>query len=113
MQNDVVVLITADGIGRGDEELSRILMRSFLKTLKEANPQPSAIYFLNRGVFLTTEGSELLAELRDFAARGVAIFSCGTCLDYYELRDKLAVGEVGNMAATVQALMSAGHVVAP
>lgn len=113
MHSNVVVLITADTIGKGDEELARILMRSFLKCLKEASPLPSAIHFLNRGVFLTTEGSDLLDDLRELAGQGVALYSCGTCLDYYKLRDKLVAGEVGNMAATVQALLSASHVVAP
>ena len=71
MHSNVVVLITADTIGKGDEELARILMRSFLKCLKEASPLPSAIHFLNRGVFLTTEGSDLLDDLRELAGQGV------------------------------------------
>lgn len=113
MAKDTVLLITADSVGRGDDELGRILMRSFLKTLKESPELPGTALFLNSGVFLTTEGSPLLDDLAALTQAGVEIYSCGTCLDFYNLRDKLRAGSVGNMAMTVARLMSADHVVSP
>ncbi|HAA34167.1 MAG TPA: sulfurtransferase-like selenium metabolism protein YedF, partial [Firmicutes bacterium] len=65
------------------------------------------LFFLNSGVFLTTEGSPVLEELSQLAAEGVEIFSCGTCLDYYNLKDKLRVGQVTNMYDSVESMQSA------
>ncbi len=72
-------------------------MKSFVYTLTEATPYPSTLVFFNSGVYLTCEGSEVLEDLRKLEAEGVEIISCGTCLDYYEIKDKLKVGEISNM----------------
>lgn len=106
---ETVMLITSSTLGQGSEELGKILMRSFIFTLKEAETSPAHIYFLNSGVSLTVEGSPVLEELQELAARGVEIFSCGTCLDYYQLKDKLAVGSVTNMYDTMDAILSSGR----
>ena len=84
-------------MGKGSEELGKILMKSFVYTLTEATPYPSTLVFFNSGVYLTCEGSEVLEDLRKLEAEGVEIISCGTCLDYYEIKDKLKVGEISNM----------------
>ena len=68
---------------------------------------PSKLFFLNSGVFLTTEGSPVLEELSQLVDRGVEIFSCGTCLDFYNLKDKLRVGRVTNMYDTVENMRAA------
>jgi selenium metabolism protein YedF len=106
---ETVMLITSSALGQGSEELGKILMRSFIFTLKEAETPPARIYFLNSGVSLTVEGSPVLEELQELAARGTEIFSCGTCLDYYQLKDKLAVGSVTNMYDTMDAILSSGR----
>ena len=104
---ETVMFITSSTLGQGSEELGKILMRSFIFTLKEISPRPSKLFFLNSGVFLTTEGSPVLEELSQLAAEGVEIFSCGTCLDYYNLKDKLRVGQVTNMYDTVETMQAA------
>lgn len=109
----VVGFITASVLGVGDEQLGRILMRAFIKTLKELNPLPERLIFVNSGVRLTTEGSELIADLRELEARGVRMLSCGTCLDYYQLKDALAVGTVTNMFEIVTSLVAADRVLRP
>lgn len=109
----VVGFITASVLGMGDEQLGRILMRSFIKTLKELNPLPERLIFVNSGVRLTTEGSELIADLRELEAHGVRMLSCGTCLDYYQLKDALAVGTVTNMFEIVTSLVAADRVLRP
>lgn len=105
-----VVLITSDKLGE-EEELGLILMRGFISTLKEASRRPSKILFMNTGVFLTTEGSHVLEPLKELEGRGVEIYSCGTCLDYFGLKDKLAVGHITNMYDTVENLTGAELVV--
>jgi selenium metabolism protein YedF len=108
-----VVLIGATELGDGDPELGRTLMRMFVFTLKEVEPPPSALVFVNRGVRLTTEGSRLLDDLVELAARGVEILSCGTCLDYYGLKERLAVGQVTNMFQIATLLSTADRVIRP
>ena len=92
-----VYLITKDTLGSGSEELGAILMKSFFSSLQETNPLPKALLFLNAGVYLTVTDSPVLQALRVLSAKNVSILSCGTCLDYYHLKEKLAVGEITNM----------------
>ncbi len=106
-----VVFITTDRLGTGDQQLGEILMKSFLNTLWDAEPKPAKLLFLNDAVRLTTEGSEVLDSLKLLQEAGVEIFSCGTCLDYYQLKDKLKVGSVTNMYDTVESLLSAGKII--
>ena len=105
-----IILITSNKIGE-EEELGLILMRGFISTLKEASRRPSKILFMNTGVFLTTEGSPVLEPLKELERQGVEIYSCGTCLDYFGLKDKLAVGYITNMYDTVEHLTGAESVV--
>lgn len=109
--NADVVCINTDRFGTGDEELGEILMKAFLNTLWDYQPRPAKLLFINAGVMLTTEGSEVLEALSLLEKEGVEIFSCGTCLDYYGIKEKLRVGKVTNMYETVDALISAGKVV--
>jgi selenium metabolism protein YedF len=103
----VTILITNRYFGQGEEELGQVLMRSFLYTLGEMNGRVKSIIFMNSGVFLTTEGSEVLEILQGLSQEGVQILSCGTCLDFYGIKDKLAVGEITNMYTAVEMLSSA------
>jgi selenium metabolism protein YedF len=106
-----VVFINSERIGAGDDELGARLMGSFLYSLVRTEPKPDALVFMNGGVRLTCRGSAALDDLRLLAVDGVAIYSCGTCLDWLGLKEKLAVGEVGNMNGTVTMLMAANDVV--
>ena len=94
---DMTIAFSSDTMGKGSEELGKILMKSFVYTVTEATPYPSTLIFYNGGVHLTCEGSEVLEDLKKLADEGVEIISCGTCLDYFEIKDKLQVGEVSNM----------------
>ena len=106
-----VVLITSDVLGTGDRRLGEILMKAFLNTLWDAEAKPAKILFLNDGVRLTTEGSEVLETLHLLEKEGVQIFSCGTCLEYYQLKEELKVGLVSSMYDTVDSLLSASKVI--
>jgi len=105
------VLITSDCLGTGSEELGKILMKSFLNTLWNHKPRPGKILFINGGVLLTTEGSEVLETLELLEKEGVEIFSCGTCLAFYGIKDKLRIGKITNMPYIVDSLLSAARVV--
>lgn len=107
----IVVLITSDLFGTGDERLGEILMKAFLNTLWDAKTRPEKLICINSAVKLTIAGSEVLDTLKLLEKDGVQVFSCGTCLEYYNLRDKLSVGSVTNMYDTVNSLISADKVI--
>jgi selenium metabolism protein YedF len=91
------LFISSAAIGSGSEELGELLMKGFIKTLLDAPSLPKRIIFMNGGVRLAVEGSASLESLRKLADLGVEVLACGTCLDYYQVKDKLAVGRVSNM----------------
>ena len=109
-EGDPVVFIDSDTLGRGSEELGKILMRSFLHTLGEAGSQPKKIILINSGVKLACEGSAVLEDLGNLFRRGVEILSCGTCLDYFSLKERLQVGRISNMYEILNSLVQAGKV---
>ncbi len=109
----VVVYVNSNLLGVGEEALGTILMRSFLKTLLDLKPIPSKLIFINSGVRLTTEGSEVLETLNTLSETGVDILSCGTCLDFYGLKEKLKVGIISNMYDIAQSLLEADRLIRP
>jgi selenium metabolism protein YedF len=109
----IVVYINSNLLGIGEEALGTILMRSFLNTLLDLKPIPSKLIFINSGVRLTTEGSEVLETLKTLIDKGVAILSCGTCLDFYGLKEKLKVGVISNMYDIAQSLLEADRLIRP
>jgi selenium metabolism protein YedF len=110
-ESTIVVLVTSDVFGTGDRRLGEILMRAFLNTLWDAETRPVKLLFMNSAVNLTTEGSEVLDTLKLLEKEGVQVFSCGTCLEYYSLTEKLSVGSVTNMYDTVDSLLSADKII--
>ncbi len=108
----LVLVIPSEFMGRGEhEELGHILIRGFLHTLNEVSPLPDVIIFFNSGVKLVVEESPVLEDLRTLVDQGVQILTCGTCLGYYGLKEKVAVGEVSNMYTIAETMMQAGKVV--
>ena len=110
-EDSIVIVITSDKLGQGAEELGKVLMKSYTYALTETNPLPKAVMFLNSGVKLTSEGSEVLENIKKLEGSGVEIISCGTCLDYYNLKEKLQVGIVGNMYSIIEKMNSASKVI--
>jgi len=107
-----VLLISAWAVGRGPEDLQDILIRGFLHTLHEVSPLPSTIIFINTGVKLAVENSPVLEDLQLLEKQGTEILICGTCLNYFNLTEKVAVGTISNMYTIAETLLSAGKVVA-
>jgi len=106
-----VVLVGSDRMGQGEDELGKILMKGYFYALTEAEPYPKSIMFINSAIKLTVEGSEALENIKTLEAKGVEILSCGTCLDFYQLKDKLAVGSVTNMYTIVEKMNDAAKVI--
>ena len=94
---DMTIAFCSDTMGKGSDELGKILVKSFVYTLTEVTPFPSTLIFYNSGVYLTCEGSEVLEDLKKLEEEGVEIISCGTCLDFFDMKDKIRVGEISNM----------------
>ena len=108
----LVLVVPSESMGRGEhEELGHVLVRGFFHTLGEVEPVPDTIIFFNSGVKLVIEGSPVVEDLQALAGQGIEILACGTCLSYYGLMDKLAVGEVSNMYSIAEALLSAAKTV--
>lgn len=107
---NTVVFVASSEFGRGSTELGNILMKSFMFTLVESDELPQSILFVNSGIYLTCEGSPVLDHLLNLSERGVKILSCGTCLDYFKLKEKLAVGQVTNMYTIYEEMNSASKV---
>lgn len=110
-EGPLVVAISQDRMGFGDPELGAVLIRSFLHTLNEIHPLPASMIFFNTGVRLVVEGSPVLEDLQVLHQQGVEILACGTCLGYFDLKEKVAVGEVSNMYTIAETLLGAGKVV--
>ncbi len=107
----LVVFVPSDCLGRGPTELGERLMSAFFHAQLELTTKPSTIVFMNSGVKLVVEGSRALEDIRALERQGIEILACGTCLSYFELTEKLAVGKVSNMYDIATALLEAGRVV--
>lgn len=111
INDDFIIVITTDKLGAGDAELGQLLMKAYTYTLNETKPYPKAIIFLNSGVKLVVEGVDTLDNIQKLQEKGIEIISCGTCLDFYQLKDKLKVGIVGNMYTIVEYMHTAAKVI--
>ena len=112
-RGDLVVAVGSNRMGDGEEALGKTLMKGFLYAVSQLPVLPKTILFYNTGAYLTCAGSDSLEDLKFMEAQGVEIRTCGTCLDYYKLKEMLAVGSVTNMYAIVETLAAAGKVIKP
>ncbi len=102
-KRETLIIIGTDTLGK-EEEIGRILMKGFLETLKVTKELPEMIFFLNAGVKLTTINEETVALLKEIEGMGVEIYSCGTCLKYYNLESELKVGYRGTTNHIVEGI---------
>jgi selenium metabolism protein YedF len=106
-----VVLITSDTMGRGANDLGRLLIKGFIFSLSQLTVPPEAVIFLNAGARLTTEGANTVPDLKALEEKGAAVCTCGTCANYYKLTDSLAVGRIVDMGAITNRLAQASLVI--
>lgn len=109
----MVVVLSANVMGGGDEKLGKTLMKAFVFALTKQDVLPDTILCYNSGAYLTCEGSDSLDDFRELEAEGVNIMTCGTCLDFYGIKDTLAVGTVTNMYDIVETMEKAKLIIRP
>ena len=105
-----IFLIQSEGLGRGEDKLGSLLMANFLRLLGESKEKPESLVFWNTGVRLVCEGSKVLEHLKRLEAQGVTILACTTCLEYFDLVDKIEVGKPTTMVKSIEAMFS-GNIV--
>lgn len=113
VRSNTIVVISSDRMGSGNDALGKVLIKGFIFAVTQLDTLPNKMLFYNGGATLTTEGSDSLEDLKSLEAQGVEIMTCGTCLDYYNLKDKLAVGSVTNMYSIVEAMAEAQKIITP
>ena len=106
-----IALIDSDCLGRGDDELGHILMKNYLITLTEMEQVPDKMLLLNAGVKLACAGSDAIEALEKIACMGVDIASCGLCLEFFGLKEKLQIGRTTNMMEVAESLQTAGRII--
>ena len=112
-KKNTVVVISSKAMGHGGDELGTALMKGFIYALSQQEELPTTILFYNGGATIPVEGSVSLEDLKNMEAQGVEILTCGTCLNFYGLTEKLAVGEVTNMYTIVEKMTGADLIVKP
>ena len=112
-RENTIIVISSDRMGTGNDELGKILIKGFIFAVTQLDTLPKTMLFYNGGATLTVEGSDSLEDLKHLEAQGVEILTCGTCLNYYGLTEKLGVGSVTNMYSIVEKMAGAGKIVQP
>jgi selenium metabolism protein YedF len=108
-----VLAFTSDVMGKGNDELGTVLIKAFIHTVTELEKLPDVMIFYNTGVKLASEGSPVLEDIKTLEKRGVKVLACGTCLNYFNLKEKLGAGVVSNMYDIAGTLTTAGRIVIP
>jgi selenium metabolism protein YedF len=109
----IVVAVTSDRMGSGDDDLGLKLMISFFRTIVMLEPAPSAIVFYNAGVKMAQDDSPVLDHIRELAGRGTSIYLCSTCISHFGIRDRLPVGSFSDMYQILNVLKDAEHIIRP
>lgn len=109
----MLVVLSGSTMGTGDAKLGTSLMKAFVFALTRQDQLPDTILCYNTGAYLTCEGADTLEDLKLLEGEGVTILTCGTCLDFYGLKEKLAVGGVTNMYDIVERMESAAQIIKP
>ena len=109
----MLYVIGADTMGRGNEQLGWALLQTYVQTIKDVRPLPHKIVLYNSGVWLVATESGALEALRSLQETGVEILACGTCLDFYQLKSAIQVGQISNMHEIMTAMAEADKIVSP
>jgi len=110
MQN-TIILITSNGIGKADDKLQQLLVGKYFELLSQNGRLPAAICFYTEGVKLVCEGSPVIGQLRGLESKGVRLIVCSTCLNYFDLNEKVQVGIIGGMGDIIEAQIKAEKVI--
>jgi peroxiredoxin family protein len=97
-----VILLASDQLGKGDTELGQGILETFFTILKQKEDLPTAVFCMNRGVFTLTDSSLISLQLKELEEKGIDILACKTCVDFYELNEKIVVGKISGMAYFIE-----------
>ena len=111
MSKEYAIMITSDTMGDGDAELGVKLMSNYLIALSEGDKLPNYVLLMNRGVFLVKDDAKTVASLQTLIEKGTRVLACGTCLDYYHLKDTFAAGEISNIYSIRDIIADADKVI--
>ncbi|MDR1206022.1 MAG: sulfurtransferase-like selenium metabolism protein YedF [Peptococcaceae bacterium] len=107
----LAVAVGRDTMGEGAEELGKILIKGFIYSLTALPAPPRFVIFFNSGARLTSDGANTVEDLKKLEGMGTEVLTCGTCVNYYGLQDKLAVGAITDMYGITERMASAGTVI--
>jgi len=111
VDGDTVIVISRNGMGEADQVLQHKLVTTYLNLLDEHDILPAAICFYSEGVYLAVDGSPVLEVLRSLEKKGVRLILCTTCLNYYNLVERVQVGIAGGMGDIIEAQRLASKVI--
>ena len=106
-----IVVISKNTMGDGSEELGKILIKSFIHSMTELPVPPECLLFFNSGVYLASNEANTIDDLKELEGKGTKLLLCGTCVNYYNLQDKLAVGSITNMYTIAEKMTTAAGVI--
>jgi intracellular sulfur oxidation DsrE/DsrF family protein len=108
---DTTLLITRKGMGEADPKLQVKLIQTYFQLIDKSDVLPAVVCFYAEGVHLVVDDSPVLESLRSLEAKGVRLIICNTCLNYYGIMDRVAVGITGGMADIIEAQRRASKVI--
>lgn len=108
-----VICFSGATMGKGADELGTILIQACVNTVKEAEPLPESLIFYNSGVMLTVDDSPVIESLKELEQMGVELVICGTCADYFKLKERISIGTISNMYTILDKLTAASKVIYP
>lgn len=111
--NGYSIVLKSRLMGDGDPKLGAILMKAFVNSLIDCDILPENIVIYNEGVFLALNGEDTAETLVKLSDKGVNVIVCGTCVDFYDAKSRLAVGTIGNMYKITEILSQSSHVIYP
>ncbi len=106
-----LIFVNSDMIGKGSDELGEALLKAFLNTLAASDNKPDKLVFMNSGVRMVAQDSGALDSLKNLENQGVEVLACGTCLDYFSLKDQIAAGRISNMYDILDSMLTADKVI--
>jgi selenium metabolism protein YedF len=107
------IVFRSNRMGVGEDELGEILIKGFINTLNNLESKPECLIFYNSSVLLTTNDSPVLPALKELSDGGCEILICGTCADYYKIKDQISIGCISNMLSICEKLTAAGKLIYP
>lgn len=111
--NGYVIVIKSQEMGSEDANLGKLLMRAFLNTVAESDKLPQTIIIYSGGIRLTMVGTDTARSLAKLEEKGVEVVICGTCVDFYQLKESIKIGTISNMFVIVEKMANATNIVYP